>query len=309
MSSELGELSPNTRADSPRIRQLRVDLSGTDVAPRIERARLIDVFEAAPPVPSLGGAAMLVGYSSSGAVTTAMPFSLPSTVRIEASQDGAEPGAELPLDEGSLSLFLDAHEDLARIEVLGGSGAVLATLSDTEFEPSSSIPKQSSMEPLSPVDELRRGYPHIDFLGPAESVGLKTPAGFIETVEIGAKEAQDLRFALNRMSDKAFGAIRTVAVAKFNSDTQSEGVTYGSTVILNWNGADLGTDTIKTWVHESTHAYEFLINGGLMLAVLNKVDWPADVRAAAQRTVGEQTVCVSLLVAAELRFGAAKKQS
>lgn len=97
-SSEVGALSPDRRADSPRIRQLRVDLAGTDSAPRIERARLVEVFEAAPPVPSLGGAAMLVGYASSGAVSTAMPFSLPKTVKIEASRDGAEPGAELPLE-------------------------------------------------------------------------------------------------------------------------------------------------------------------------------------------------------------------
>ena len=158
-----------------------MDLAGTGAAPRIERARLVEVFEAAPPVPSLGGAAMLVGYSSSGAVSTAMPFSLPKTLHIEASADGAEPGAELPLEEGSLSLFLDARQELARIEVLGGSGAVLARLADTEFEASSSIPKQSSMEPLSPLEELRRGYPHIDFLGPAESVGLRTPDGLTET--------------------------------------------------------------------------------------------------------------------------------
>lgn len=60
-SSEAGAPSPDLRAASPRIRQLRVELTGTDVAMRIERARLVDVFETAPPIPSLGGANMLVG--------------------------------------------------------------------------------------------------------------------------------------------------------------------------------------------------------------------------------------------------------
>jgi hypothetical protein len=62
------------------VRQLRVDLAGTDAAPRIVGARLIDVPGDQIPIPSLAGAAVLVGYGEDGVASSAMPFSLPTVL-------------------------------------------------------------------------------------------------------------------------------------------------------------------------------------------------------------------------------------
>jgi hypothetical protein len=172
---EQEDLSPNTRSDSPRVRQLRVDLAGTDAALRILRARLVEVPEDALPIPSLGGTSILVGYSSAGTPLAAMPFSLPKVFRVEGSKDGVDPGRELPLSEGRLSLFLDARTELARIDVLGESGAQLATLAESEFEEAPTVLKQSSVDAPPPQQGLARDYPHIDFLGPDEDVGVFSP--------------------------------------------------------------------------------------------------------------------------------------
>jgi hypothetical protein len=282
--SAQGDLSPNPRSALPKVRQLRVDLAGTDAAMRIVNARLVDVPESGPMTPSLGGAAILVGYSSAGTPLTAMPFSLPKTVRFESSKDGVEPGGELPLDEGSLTLYLDARADMARIEVLGEAGAVLATLADTEFD-ASGLTLDKAYEPGSSLEEIVKDYPHIEFLRPGEGLGINPPKGFMEATLIGDKEARDIRRALNAMTDATFSAIRTIAVAQFAEHTGQQAVTFGSTVVLNRTSANLGLETSKVVAHEATHAYEYLVNGGLGVALFNRIDWPDDVKGAARETI------------------------
>lgn len=214
-----------------------------------------------------------------------MPFSLPKVFRVEGSKDGVDPGRELPLSEGRLSLFLDARTELARIDVLGESGAQLATLAESEFEEAPTVLKQSSVDAPPPQQGLARDYPHIDFLGPDEDVGVFSPEYFLETLAIGVEEAKNIRIALNQMSDAAFGAVRTITVARFKADSPSQGVTYGSTVVLDWRSANLGPESSKVLAHEATHAYEYLVNGGVGVTLFNKTDWPGDVKAAAQQAI------------------------
>jgi hypothetical protein len=115
----------------------------------------------------LVGAAVLVGYTAAGVARVATPFSLPTVLRMEGSRDGTEVGEQVPLGAANLSLYLDASEELARIDVLDASGAVVASLTAADFEPADAGPQRRTLQvggAPSPRDVLQSEFPQIDFL-------------------------------------------------------------------------------------------------------------------------------------------------
>ncbi|HKO89862.1 MAG TPA: hypothetical protein VJU61_01845 [Polyangiaceae bacterium] len=287
MDSEIEESTPSIP-----VRQLRVDISGSNGAPRITRARLLEVASDTLPMPSLNGALGIVGYSAAGVPSVAMPFSLPSQLRVERSLDGDEPGSVVPLTEANLTLYLDAREDLARIEILGEGGNVVSSLEDVDFEPLGAAPKLRPLQvggSLSPRERLSREFPHIDFLGLDGDIGLftanpLTPVG--DLVEITDRAAQAIEEALRRGSKAALGAVRTVAMAKFTPPT-TVGFSAGNTLVVSADLEDLPGDIKRTVAHEATHNFQQLVEGSgdPLLYLFNRRPWTPEVVAAAERTV------------------------
>jgi hypothetical protein len=86
------------------------------------------------------------------------------------------------------------------------------------------------------------------------------------------------------MSAAARGAVRTIAMAKFEK-YKGIGATFGSTVVLSELIDTEPAQLTQTTVHEATHAFQDLVDGGLAVYLLNRRPWPADVLAAAQKTI------------------------
>jgi hypothetical protein len=169
-------------------------------------------------------------------------------------------------------------------------GEILASLPADGFEHAETAPQLRTLQlsgAASPREALANAFPQIEFLGPGGDLGIGVAnpfSGVLGVVEIGPKAGPAIQDALNRMSKAALGAVRTVAVADFKS-RKGVGLTYGSTVVLNsLIDTDVGEMT-RTTVHESTHAFQFLVNSPLGLYLLNRRAWPADVQAAAQKTI------------------------
>lgn len=143
---------------------------------------------------------------------------------------------------------------------MGESGAVLASLADTDFELAEARPKLRSLQvagSFSPRDVLKNAFPQIEFLGPGDELGIALDNALSpveEIVEIGSKAAPAIQQALTRMSKTALGAVRTVAVARLQSDSNTIGLTYGSTVVLSSLIDTEPLQMLHTTVHEATHS-------------------------------------------------------
>lgn len=293
-----GDSGVETITDDPTeagsVRVLRVDISGTDASPTIRRARVLDIRSDIPTLPSLAGTIALVAYSNDSGPVAAIPFSLPTVLRVErglmaSASEGSADASLVPLSEGSLSVYLSTADPIERIEVVNAAGDVLSGLGAADFEmvglPSARL-LQAGRTPSS-LDEIRRAFPHIDFLGPDDEVGWLHPLGIDpridEMLTIEGRILPALMEGLSRTPPKALGALRRLGVARFREPFDPLGTSTGSTVVLNVNLDTLPLETVAAVVHEATHTYANLVDSGGPSLVSQP--WPDDVRAAAQVTM------------------------
>ena len=276
-------------ADEPALPQLRVDLEGSDVAPRIVGAALVQVPAAQKPMPSLTGSLMLVGRAG-GEMAVASPFSLPAVLHIERLSES--PAHEtLPLATASLSLYLDAFTPLERVEVIDTAGNVLSALDAEGFESGGESP---SLRPLATtsstapdVASLLSEHRNIRFLGREDSPGfaLTNPViGVVdEMLDFNPSMARVVRTGLSITPKRSLSAIKTIGMARLR-DANIVGAAYGSTVLFN-TGYEFEEPVIpRTVVHESIHAFIYLVDGDGSVP-LNLTPWPEEVIAAARATI------------------------
>jgi hypothetical protein len=180
---------------------------------------------------------------------------------------------------------------------LNEQGELVARMTDTAIERVRqqhhvSVRQMAVDADGDPTSDLRAAFPHIRFLdadgGDDLPIVYELPnSGVEQLLSLDSTTARALLAALERVPKAAIGAVRSVGVAQFEANTGIVGIAFGGSLLVSAELMTEERELAETVVHEATHNLQFLLDGELGTWLWNPEAWPADVRAAAEKTISK----------------------